>query len=178
MSETIELVKIGYQEIGQAYGRAVEVQKFVWTTYHALNIALVGGAGYLIFKCNARVGWAIVLLVFGVALSLMVREQLQRGQTVIHRAMAAGLLMEWDHPEIGSLYGLSISHGDWRHFEDLKKEYLTQRSTQHDAPPLVTEDFGKLGIQGGGGFICWLYAGTFTFCALILTIKPEWLKCQ
>ncbi|MBL8879590.1 MAG: hypothetical protein JNG88_10770, partial [Phycisphaerales bacterium] len=102
-----KLVEAGYTQCAKAYEIAVDVTKFTWTAFYTRSAAVLGGAGYVLVN-KPQYGWAggLLLLASAATTAIITRNQMERNQAVIQKAIAAGAFLERENPDLGCRFRL------------------------------------------------------------------------
>lgn len=158
-----------YARVGQSYDSAISMYKFAWTSYAARNAGFLVAAGFVLAQFDESPGLrfaAVVILFLGGLVSLTVARFLAYLQRIIKRALASGVLWEWKHEELGSLYrgAIPMQHRD--HWEQLRKQFADTPSASH----LRGDDLDKIGSGLKPSRLCYLYACFYFVGSLVLLI--------
>lgn len=85
-----------YREVGEMYRFWIDVGQFVWTMFHAANVAIVTGIVYTILKksIDSRKVICCSLMFVGCVVSVASALQLRTVDHVIERSLRTGLELE------------------------------------------------------------------------------------
>lgn len=164
-----QLVTTAYTEIGAFYRNSVEVSKYTWKNFQIRAVGIFVAAAYVFIKYPEWYGVAIVLLFLGIIKSWITSEQMKKNQTVIQRAMAAGVLLEYRHEDLGSLYRNTIPHNQQENYNCKYSSGATQM-TQDDI--LNLGEIPKVTVACCAYIFAFISAIAFVFY-FSLTPSPE-----